>query len=434
MRVYTSDEAGLFKAIDLDLNVSYEQVRALAAKKAKTKPDEKDAEKPEKSKKSTNNKDTQVAGGVKTKILNGTVDRKREIQATSQLVSLDEGDNHSLSKLVGVARRDGTVEAIELPTGKTRHTYLDQDFQQSVKIRINGHFITEKKYVGINVTPEHFLTCTNLGRVRYQRWDDSDNPTLIQLPFDINVMRAHHKCPNAFIVGGQEHELRLWDIERLASEYSIPETASQKSWPWAKPQSTKPLFESENVEPDFLGLRVPVWITDAWFLDSDNATQPGDLTKFIVSTNYKQIRIYDAKSGRRPVKDWEFGDYPIRNLAVSPTGNDVFYADTTGKVGHLDIRTGKEIGQLKGFAGTVTSMCLNRDGSLLATVGLDRFLRLHETNSANHKLRHKVYLKQRLTNVVVDWSSEKTEEEEAEEMWHDMATVKSDSKRKRKSR
>lgn len=45
-------------------------------------------------------------------------------------------------------------------------------------------------------------------------------------------------------------------------------------------------------------------------------------------------------------------------------------------------------------------MAIDKKSSSLVTVGMDRFLRVHEMN-ATRKLAHKIYLKQRLTCVLV---------------------------------
>ncbi|KAJ1680344.1 Ribosome biogenesis protein nsa1 (NOP7-associated protein 1) [Spiromyces aspiralis] len=436
------------RATDLNLNITYDQIRTYSAKKAKTAGKESESQH-QQSKRSTkrgteDELEKEILTSIKTKRINGDVDKAKAIHATSWLypTATIASDNGEALQMMGVARKDGTVQVIDIPTGEVRYTYQDQDLLQEVKIRVNGNFITEKKFIGVDITPTHFVTCTNLGRLRFQKWsstgeekeveeeeEDEDAAVKIQLPFDISRMVTHPKQQHLFLVGGREHQLRLWDINRLVSDVS-PRAERGNPNCWVKPKSN-PIFEAQNVDPDFLGLRVPIWITDIAYLRESANTADHQPTNFITSTNYHQIRIYDTRTSRQPVKDWEFGEYPIKRVAVSPTGNDIFYADTTGKVGHIDIRTGKEVGQLKGFAGAVTSLCLNIDGKYLATVGLDRFLRIHETTSADHKLRHKVYLKQRMTHVVVDWEAEHKEQAEAERktreaeeaVWDDMEKV-----------
>ena len=56
---------------------------------------------------------------------------------------------------------------------------------------------------------------------------------------------------------------------------------------------------------------------------------------------------------------------------------------------------GKLHGAMQPCGGSIRGLALQSDGPLLASVGLDRYLRLH--NTATRKTVHKVYLKQQLT-------------------------------------
>jgi ribosome biogenesis protein NSA1 len=114
----------------------------------------------------------------------------------------------------------------------------------------------------------------------------------------------------------------------------------------------------------------------------------------------------------------------------------------------LDIRTGKRAAQFKGFTGAATDLLTAPHPSFdeqdtkerhIASVSLDRFLRVHETSTVYRHIVDKAYLKQRLTCVLVDETYEypvpkvKTEEEQEEEeedaMWESMEVAK-DRKRK----
>ena len=72
-----------------------------------------------------------------------------------------------------------------------------------------------------------------------------------------------------------------------------------------------------------------------------------------------------------------------------------------GKVECLDLRMNKMQGSLKGPAGAVKSLALHPDLPIIASVGLDRFFRVHNVDSK--ALLCKVYLKQQLTAVA--WSA-----------------------------
>ena len=84
----------------------------------------------------------------------------------------------------------------------------------------------------------------------------------------------------------------------------------------------------------------------------------------------------------------------------------VIVGNTQGKMGLLDIRKGKLIHLFKGFAGGIRSINCHETKPIVASCGLDRFLRVHDIESK--ALLYKVYLKSRLNCVVMTpgWSVE----------------------------
>ncbi len=72
-----------------------------------------------------------------------------------------------------------------------------------------------------------------------------------------------------------------------------------------------------------------------------------------------------------------------------------------GKIECLDLRMNKLQGSLKGPGGAVKSLALHPELPIIASVGLDRFLRIHSVDSK--ALLCKLYLKQHLTAVA--WGS-----------------------------
>lgn len=82
-------------------------------------------------------------------------------------------------------------------------------------------------------------------------------------------------------------------------------------------------------------------------------------------------------------------------------GLQVWAANGMGKVQCLDLRMNKLQGSLKGLGGAVKSLALHPELPILASVGLDRFLRIHNVDSK--ALLCKLYLKQHLTAVA--WGS-----------------------------
>eukprot|EP00877_Chromochloris_zofingiensis_P011656 jgi/Chrzof1/6744/Cz19g07150.t1 len=63
----------------------------------------------------------------------------------------------------------------------------------------------------------------------------------------------------------------------------------------------------------------------------------------------------------------------------------------------LDLNTRKLQGALKGAGGSIRALALHPTKPLIASVGLDRFLRVHDT--VTRRQCAKVYLKQQLTGV-----------------------------------
>ena len=75
----------------------------------------------------------------------------------------------------------------------------------------------------------------------------------------------------------------------------------------------------------------------------------------------------------------------------------MWVANAAGQLEALDLAAGKMAGALKGSAGSVRALALHPSEPVLASVGLDRFLRVHST--ASRKQLAAVYLKQHLTGV-----------------------------------
>lgn len=73
-------------------------------------------------------------------------------------------------------------------------------------------------------------------------------------------------------------------------------------------------------------------------------------------------------------------------------------ANGLGQVEVLDLQTGKMSGALKGSTGAIRALARHPEEPLIASVGLDRYLRIYHTRT--RKQLSKVYLKQQLTGVV----------------------------------
>ena len=78
-------------------------------------------------------------------------------------------------------------------------------------------------------------------------------------------------------------------------------------------------------------------------------------------------------------------------------GNRIWVATAAGQIEVLDLKAGKMSEALKGSTGSVRALALHLELPLIASAGLDRYLRLHDTST--RKQVAGVYLKQHLTGV-----------------------------------
>jgi hypothetical protein len=144
------------------------------------------------------------------------------------------------------------------------------------------------------------ITCSDEGTVTYINYDDNThNISDISISLGISnleCMRVHPTQPNIFATGGQELDLCVWDI-KLANDGHIT-----------------PMWQAQNVPDDFLGLSVPIWITDIKWLDHEN------ISTLATCTAYHQIRKYNIKE-QSPTHSFEVANVSkLLSLSVSPEG------------------------------------------------------------------------------------------------------------------
>ncbi|KAF5835052.1 hypothetical protein DUNSADRAFT_7996 [Dunaliella salina] len=133
----------------------------------------------------------------------------------------------------------------------------------------------------------------------------------------------------------------------------------------------------------------------------------------VVGTIKHKLWMYDLRAGKRPQVEMEWGDARVTALVADPDGQRVWAANGLGRIEGVDMRARAMRGCLKGPAGSIRALALHPrpspscpsasssllDGPpLMASAGLDRFLRVHST-SAGQQALGKVYLKQQLTGV-----------------------------------
>jgi len=253
-----------------------------------------------------------------------------------------------------VARKRGVVHRMKASDGSIVAEYGDY----------------RAKFVGLYGTQSHLVTALHTGKVEFRpaNIDSGVAGHVFDAGKNLCRMRLNTFNENFFGTGGEENDLKIWDIEK-----------------------SQTIFSGKNVKNDRYDLKVPIHITDLHFLNEES-------TKLVISTEYHNIRLYDTKAGRRPQVNLSFGQHPIKTLEPTTDFNYVLATDTIGFIRKIDLRSRLEVGKFKGFAGTVKDVKVHNTLPFMASVGLDRFLRVHHINSK--KLLQKLYLKQQMTAIL----------------------------------
>uniref|UniRef100_A0A2R5LJX0 Uncharacterized protein n=1 Tax=Ornithodoros turicata TaxID=34597 RepID=A0A2R5LJX0_9ACAR len=260
---------------------------------------------------------------------------------------------------------------------------------------------------GLGIVNSNLVTCVSSGLLRVWN-EDLEKQAEREVGNDIFRMRQHSTEHQVVATGGKENDLKLWNLERLE----------------------QPIFQAKNVKNDFLDLRMPVWVTDMQFLR--------DSEKVAVVTGHHQIRVYDPSCRqRRPVIDFEFDEYPLTCLSLTSRSEQIVVGNTQGRVALVDLRLKRMIHVFRGFAGSTRDVVCHPTLPIVASCGLDRFLRVHDLHSRT--LVTKMYLKSRLNCILIrtdfsttekvceddnsDTAKEAEEQEEDNEMWEAMEEV-----------
>ena len=225
--------------------------------------------------------------------------------------------------------------------------------------------------VSLEKYEEDYLVATQSGLVKLWTGDEEPECKLtINAGLTLDKLRQNPGEPHLIATGGKQNDLKLWNL-------NAPD---------------EPIFRAKNVRHDFLNLEVPIWIMDMAFLP--------DSKKIVTCTGHHQIRIYDPEKQRRPVMDIEWDEYPIKSLSLRANGYHAFVGNARGEMAMVDLRGKAYIVQkYKGGAGSIRAIQCHPTDDIVASVGLDRYLRIHDINS--RKLLQKFYLKSKLNCLLV---------------------------------
>uniref|UniRef100_A0A8C2SRV5 WD repeat domain 74 n=1 Tax=Coturnix japonica TaxID=93934 RepID=A0A8C2SRV5_COTJA len=142
------------------------------------------------------------------------------------------------------------------------------------------------------------------------------------------------------------------------------------------------------------------------------------------------VRLYDsATPRRRPVLQVSYGEGPLTALALVPGGTSVVVGSARGEMAVIDMRQGRLLRSLRGCAGSIRSLQCHPSLPVVASCGLDRFLRVHSLQDKS--IMHKVLVLADQRNIESPPSQAedsppptiKEEEEEGDELWGNMETI-----------
>ncbi|KAE8798117.1 WD repeat-containing protein 74 [Hordeum vulgare] len=307
--------------------------------------------------------------------------------------------DRSVDPVLAVARKNGVVELLNPLNGDALALVKSSRTDQTAGAVENDpivalHLFT--KHAPDLSTLGTFLACTDKGKASVTSVAKENTPS----DSDVGPSSTWDVCnkgklqfssvdarENYAMFGGNGMEVNLWDI-----------TSCSKIWSAKSPRANN------------VGIFTKPWFTAGTFLCKD------DHRKIVACTNNHQVRLYDTASQRRSVVSVDFRESPIKAVVGDPDGHTVYIGTATGDLASFDMRTGKLLGCYVGkCSGSIRSIARHPELPLIASCGLDSYLRIWDTNT--RQPLSAVYLKQHLTTVVIDshFSAEESEENKSKQ-------------------
>ncbi|XP_017003194.3 WD repeat-containing protein 74 [Drosophila takahashii] len=154
----------------------------------------------------------------------------------------------------------------------------------------------------------------------------------------------------------------------------------------------KQIFSSKNLPNDYLQLEVPVWDSDIGFVDGPSVLATCSRTGY--------VRLYDTRKQRRPVACFASEEHGMSFATLVARGNFIYTGTTMGALKAFDTRRMKtHVHTYKGFTGGISDLHLDVTGRYLSSASLDRYVRIHDTEST--VLLYQCYVKSKATKILI---------------------------------
>ncbi|KAK9456383.1 hypothetical protein V1511DRAFT_278471 [Dipodascopsis uninucleata] len=311
-----------------------------------------------------------------------------------------------------VARKGGIIQLHDLEEPHLLFAEWKDTMQES-----------DDAFIGLEYVSGKLSSCTATGKLIMRDLDASAEQSgefYTLLGYPISSFKVHPKQPNIVAYGGKERELEVSTIENVRGSEGNDGNWTIIPFPaTGRVLSRRKLWKAKNVKNDELDLRVPVWVSDIRFLDVNRESTTD--WRIVVSTRFGHIRVYETKMSRKPIINVEVGEHPLIALSPSMSDNDIIYCDTHSTTARFSLLNCRKEGHYAGNAGSV--LCLDsyfpaesnktEDSTinsgqeltpLLASGGLDRFLRVYDMATRNQLA--KIYLGTKITAAcIIDGSS-----------------------------
>eukprot|EP00890_Picochlorum_soloecismus_P004511 jgi/Picsp_1/5060/NSC_02423-R1_protein len=277
-----------------------------------------------------------------------------------------------------VSRRNGRVDVLNVDDG-------------TVSSRVDGNALLQCK--GSGACSSHMLESSD-GESKLAAVMECGNAGV----FDITTSTSPHvvfewKCPPNVACSAYHEPSGLLAVGCQGAELKAYNIGTQKP-------SQSAIYAAKGGKPNNVGLCDRPWNSAVTF---DPSAVEGN--RILVGTGYYKLRLYDSKVGKRPQLDVKFKDYKISKIISERDGRRWWIGDGGGNLQVYDVRAGKFDGAIKGIGGAVRDIDV-RD-NYIASVGLDRFVRLNSTSTRTSLA--KVYVKSQMTGVCIVMSKPVTD-------------------------
>jgi len=200
----------------------------------------------------------------------------------------------------------------------------------------------------------------------------------------------------------------------VAGKKRVPEV-----WDW---KEKKLIWQADMPPPDFLGLPKRVYIKSCKFLSG---------TEICCVSAYGEFFLYNIEKSTKPiVEKITVADTCLQHMILDTKfKRNVLVGSTTGPVFRISVKDGKHRKCFKGQMGSVRGMSSVEGEDAFVVAGADKYLRVQDPEMSAKTCVKEIYLKQRLSGVLL-FKVENENEDSEDELWNDLEK-RTGEKRKR---